>query len=115
MALTKAQILAKKDLVVSEIEVPEWEGTVRVSTMMGYARDRFEALITKANGSTDNDNIRAKLVAACIVDDKGELMFNENDIETLGKKSCKALDRIFAEAKRINGLGATEVDDLAKN
>lgn len=113
--LSKQDILGSQDAKTQELDVPEWGGKVRVSTMSGFARDRFEASCIGKNGGVKHDNIRAKLVAACLIDDKGELLFTEKDVTALGKKSCSALDRIFAAAQTLNGIGDDEVEALAKN
>lgn len=113
--LTKEQILSADDAKFEDVEVPEWGGTVRVATMSGYARDRFEASIVNRGGTPNIDNVRAKLVAASVVDAKGNLLFNENDIIALGKKNCKALDKIFEVSQRLNGIGQSQVEDMAKN
>ncbi len=113
--LTKEEILNANDRQTSELDVPEWGGRVRISTMSGFARDRFEASIVKKQGGINTDNIRAKLVAACLIDDSGNLLFSESDIEQLGKKSCRALDAVFAEAQSLNKIGSTEVETQAKN
>ncbi len=113
--LTKEQILKQDDLKSEIVEVPEWGGDVRVCTMSGFARDRFEAGITGKNGGTNMSNIRAKLAAATIVDEDGKLLFDEADISKLGNKSCAALDRVFAAAQRLNLISNADVDELAKN
>ncbi len=114
--LTKEQILQQDDLKSEIVSVPEWGGgEVRVCTMSGFARDRFEAGITGKNGGTNMSNIRAKLAAATIVDENGKLIFDEADIAKLGNKSCAALDRVFAAAQRLNLISNADVDELAKN
>jgi len=113
--LSKDEILKQDDVKTKQIEVPEWGGDVIISTMSGFARDRFETSILGKNGSMNTANIRAKLVASCLVDDKGNLLFTESDIVKLGKKSCTALDRIFEEAQKLNHIGENEIDELAKN
>lgn len=113
--LSKKDIFSKKDVQTKTINVPEWDGEVIISTMSGFARDKFEASILNKKGTYNPTNIRAKLVAASVVDEKGELLFNENDLVKLGGKSCAALDRIFIEAQKLNGLGDAEVEELAKN
>ncbi len=114
MLLSKKDILAKDDLKVEIVEVPEWGGSVRVSTMSAFSRDRFEAAIAKIGGGIDMHNIRAKLAIATIVDDNNQPLFNEHDIEKLGQKSCAALDRVFAAAQRLNLISDKEVETLAK-
>lgn len=113
--LSKDEILKSTDLKTMEVDVPEWGGTVMVSTMSGSARDRFEASIVGKNGGMNTQNIRAKLVASTLVDEKGNLMFSDEDIIKLGKKSCKALDRIFEAAQKLNGIGDNDIETLAKN
>lgn len=102
------------DLKIEVVDVPEWGGSVRVSTMSAFARDRFEANIAKAGGGLNLHNIRAKLAIATIVDDDNKPLFDESDIDRLGQKSCAALDRIFAAAQRLNLISDKEVETLAK-
>ncbi len=113
--LNKKDILDHVDLASEVIDVPEWGGQVKVITMSGFARDRFEASITGKNGGSNFDNIRAKLAAATIADDAGNLLFDEADIAKLGRKSCAALDRVFAASQKLNRLSQQDVEDLAKN
>jgi hypothetical protein len=113
--LTKQQILDVTDTKTIEVEVEEWGGTVLVSTMSGSAKDRFDASVMGKNGGVNIVNIRAKLVAACLVDDEGNLLFSEADINKLGKKSCTALDKVFAAAQKLNGIGNEEIENMAKN
>lgn len=115
--LTKEQILNADDLKSEVIDVPEWavDGQVRVCTMSGFSRDRFEAGITGKNGGMNMSNIRAKLAAATIVDESGKLLFDEDDVVKLGHKSCAALDRVFAAAQRLNMISNADVEVLAKN
>jgi len=113
--LNKNQILDAQDLEHIDIEVPEWGGTVRVSTISGKARDRFETSLLNSKNKVTTENIRAKLVASCLVDQDGKLLFSESDIEKLGNKNAKILDRIFAVAQTLNGIGNQEVEELSKN
>jgi hypothetical protein len=113
--LKKDDILNAQDSKTVTLEVPEWGGEVIIATMSGFARDRFEASIMGKNGGMNMLNVRAKMVAACLVDEEGNLLFSENDILRLGKKSCAALDRIFEEAQKLNRLGDQDIENLAKN
>lgn len=113
--LSKDQILNSNDLTTEVIDCPEWGGAVQIQTMSGFARDRFEESIVGKNGGSNLGNIRAKLAAASIVDDKGELMFSEKDIQKLGKKSSAALQRIFNAAQKLNRISEDDVEELAKN
>lgn len=113
--LSKEDILKAEDVKTKTINMPEWGGEVILSTLSGFARDRYEASILGKNGNINSVNIRAKLVAACLVDEAGKLLFSESDIVKLGNKSSNALDRIFQEAMSFNSIGEKEVEELAKN
>lgn len=113
--LSKDEILNANDKKTMVVDVPEWGGQVTIAIMSGFARDQFESQLVGANGGTNMQNVRAKLVAASIVDEKGELMFNSQDVVKLGKKSGAALDRIFSAAQKFNKITDDEVEQLAKN
>jgi len=113
--LTREQILDADDKKTKTVSVPEWGGDVMVSTMTGFARDRFESAVVGAKGGINTVNIRAKLVAATVVSDTGELIFSEKDITKLGQKSAAGLDRVFTAAQELNKFSDDDVEDLAKN
>lgn len=116
--LTRDQILEAHDLGTEEVKVPEWGGSVLVKAMNGMERDKFEASMIEGRGKkqrTNFENMRARLVALAVVDDKGERLFSDADVAALGKKSAAALDRVFTVAQRLNGITAEDVDDLTKN
>jgi hypothetical protein len=120
--LTKAQILAAQDLITETVAVPEWGGDVLVRSLTGTARDQYEAdflLIDTSKGKPsydmDLENARARLVALSVVDEDGALLFTDDDVIDLGKKSALALDRVYAAAKRISGLSEEDVEELRKN
>ena len=118
MLLTKDAILAANDLVTEDVEVPEWGGTVRVRAISGAERDAFEqAIVTRKgkNVTTNLANIRAKMVALCVVDENGQRLFADKDVLLLGTKSAAALDRVFTVAQQLAGLTDKDVDELAEN
>ena len=114
--LTKADILAKDDLVTEDLFVPEWDAWVKVRTLNASERDHFEAGTVQRNGkktTTNLENIRARLCLLCLVGEDGERLFAEEDTYPLGGKSAAALDRIFTVAQRLNGLRDEDVTELA--
>jgi|TARA_B100001964_G_C14186844_1_gene579026 hypothetical protein len=111
--LTKEQILQAQDLKTETITVPEWGGEVIVRTITAKERDAFEKQLTQEEGGLEN--IRAKFVAATLVDEKNNLLFNEMQINDLGNKSASALDRVFAVGQKLAGLGTKDAEELSKN
>ena len=120
MSSLRDRILGKDDLVTDTVEVPEWGEKLTIRTLTGTERDKFEdSMIERSKGgkaSQNIKNIRAKLVALCVIDpDDGNLpVFLPQDVEALGKKSAKALDRVFTAAQKLNGFTDEDVEELAK-
>lgn len=116
VVLSKEAILAAEDLPSALVPVPEWGGHVKVQAMTGTERDAWESeLIDQKGNIVRRDNARARLLCRCIVNENNELMFDEADIELLGAKSAKALDRVFATCQKLNGITAEDIDDLVGN
>ncbi|MHA2219996.1 MAG: hypothetical protein ACXACY_29240, partial [Candidatus Hodarchaeales archaeon] len=103
-----------QDLKTEEVEVPEWGGKVLVRTITAKERDHFEKQLISGD-KTDLENIRAKFIAATVVDEKGKLMFGELDLVGLGKKSASAMDKLFEVGQRLAGLKKEEVEEMVKN
>lgn len=113
--LSKEQIAAKPDLPIQTVEVPEWEGSVRMRTLSGAERDDFEQAIhnqSRPDGKMQLKQLKATLVSLCLVDEEGEQMFNA---EELNEKSAKVLNDLFFVASKMNGIAAEEVDEMVKN
>jgi len=119
--LTRSQILEANDFPEAvRVPVPEWGGDVLIRSMSASDRDMYEQDLVAARVGDKSSgmkitNVRARLLAFVIVDEEGNLLFSEEDIQALGKKSIVAVDRVFAEAQKMNALTQTDVDALEKN
>lgn len=115
MALSRDSILAADDLPREEVQVPEWAGSVWVRTLTGTERDAFEAAVNPGGGKKNLANFRARLAVLCVVDDKGERLFKDEDAAGLGQRNARALDRITDVALRLSGLSEAGQKDAEKN
>lgn len=116
--LNRDQILGCNDIVIEQVEVPEWGGTVCVKTLTGTERDSLEISMVKEKKSDEGlnmKNFRAKLASFAICDEKGERLFTEKDIDALTNKSASALQRVFNVASKLSGLTPEDADALVKN
>ncbi len=116
--LDKQAILSAADLKTEKVEVPEWGGAVTVSQITAADRDRFEASIYVGEGTarkTNTANMRARLCAICLVDEKGERLFSDEEANALGKKNADVMDRLFDIAQRLNGMNKAEADKAKKD
>lgn len=114
--LTKEQILEADDLVIEEVEVSEWNGSVNVKSLTAKQRDLFEASILEEKGADKKvnlKNIRAKLVQRTAVDADGKLLFFVKDIDAISEKNGAAVDKLFTVAQRLCGLTKKDVEELS--
>lgn len=123
MRLSKAAILAAKDIKTETVKVPEWADSdgadeVVVRGLTGEERDAFENGFFSGRGKDRKenfDNMRARLLAASIIDDQDRLMFSADEIHALGKKSAVPLDRLYGAARRLSGIGDADVEEMVGN
>ena len=113
--LTREAILSADDLKTEKVAVPEWGGHVFVKTMTGTEKDNFESGLVNADGKVSVRDIRARMVAAVTVDEVGNALFTDSDINAISGKSAAALDRIFAASKKLNAVTDEDVEELGKH
>lgn len=125
--MSREQILAAADIEFEDLDLSDisgW-GVVRVKDLTAKERDRLEQAVVverteRVNGKQRKttglrENIRATFCAACIVDENLQVIFSKSDIEALGQKSAKALDRIFSLVRSRNGISEDDVAELEGN
>lgn len=127
--MTREQILATPKVGYHEIDlsdIPGW-GNVRIKDLTAGERDRIEASCVvervvigkggkrKVKKETSLDGIRAKFVAACVVNDAGAMEFTADDVKALSNLNAQAIDRIFVTIQERNGLREEDLDELAGN
>lgn len=111
--LNRDAILAANDRRTAVVDVPEWGGSVTIAELSGKDRDAFEAAFM--DESKRFVNLRARMVAISVVDEQGNRMFKDEDVEALGKKSGKALDRVFSAVQKLNALSDADIEEIQGN
>ena len=109
MLLDKNSILTAVDLKRETVPVPEWgkDAEVIIQEMSALDRDRLwkDLRINGEDGDKISmENLAAKVLVRCIVNQDGARLFVDEDAEPLGRKSQEALGRLFDVAKRLNKL-----------
>lgn len=116
--LSRDAILKIEDQIYEDVEVPEWGGTVRIKALTAAERDQYEALVfldPKGEPAKRREDIRAKLVVFSAVDESGTRLFGEKDIAQLSARSARAMNRLWAVASRLSGIGGEDQKELEKN
>ena len=99
------------------VDLPELGITVTVRGLTGTERDAFEESCMKQHGKRrafSMDNIRAKLVAFCCLEEDGSRAFSDAEANDLGKMRGDVLAKLFVVAQRLSGLSQEDTDDLGK-
>jgi len=111
------ELIGINDRPVEEFEVPEWGRKVYLRGMTGTDRDAFEAHVSNGGreGSMNLIGMRAKMVAACLVNAEGERIASPRDEAVLGNTSAKALDRLFTKCMELNGMSQEDEEKLKES
>src|SRR5215469_7289904 len=120
--LSRDDILKAEDAAIEEVDLsglPGYSGSVLVRGMTGRERDAFEtSMLERGHGGRmvpNTANTRAKLAVRCVVDEDGNRLFTDADATALGEKNGAAIDRIFAVAARLSGMGDDQRDEVARD
>ena len=116
--LGRADILGREDRSYIDVKCREWGGTVRVQSLTGSERDQWEEACQEQKGKDkvfSTKQLREKLLSFCLVDADGKKLFSEGDIGLLADKNAAALTRLFDAARKLNAIGAQDVEDLVGN
>jgi hypothetical protein len=115
MILDRLSILAASDLATTDVEVPEWGGTVRVRALTGTAREAFGRSLIGPDGKSSTVGYTAKLIAVSVVGEDGKPLFTMDDLEVLGDKCAPALERIADAAESLNKMKAGAIEEAQGN
>lgn len=124
MALSRDGILGAADIKTEKVPVPEWGGEVIIRGLTGEELDNFQGSVRQFRPSLDGkgmeavlvqDNMRAKLLVKCIVDEAGERLFTDQDASALGAKNGAVIDRLYDVASALSGLSEAEKEELEGN
>lgn len=116
-SLTREQILSQR-VPFTTVNIPELNGTVNIKALSGAEREVWARNCrerSKPNGDFDDTNFMVSFLVLVLVDDQGNRLFSENELETLNKLDARALERMFREAQNFNGFGKAAEQEIAKN
>lgn len=113
-ALTKEQILAVEDCSLLKLSVPEWGGDVFIRVMTVGERDAYENEWQRKK-ETGVDDFRTKFLIRCLVDEKGNRLFDNSDVQRFATKSARIMNRVWLAAMEHNNLSDSTIEELAKN
>jgi len=116
--LSAADIFSAEDLRPTEVEVPEWGGTILCRPLTAAEALEFTEKFGGKMGGNNKDGLIWAVVTSA-VDEDGHSLFGDANkqaaaMELLKQKSLKALNRIQDQIFIINGW-AKDAREKAKN
>lgn len=118
--LSRSQILSAK-LPTRTIEVPEWDGMVRVQAMDLNTRDQFLQLLAKVEADeraykADPTNVLPPMIRSgdepilgiifSVVDEDGNRIFEIEDANAIRKLGSATVSAIYVEFLALNQFGS---------
>lgn len=103
--ILSAAMLTAITVQVKEVEVAK-DQAVYIREMTAGEREDYE----KTFKVKDSNQIRATLVSRSVCDEKGELLFTDEDIPALMNMPASIALKIYAASNELNGLTVEAVD-----
>jgi len=111
MALTREQIEQADDAKI--IKARGFGGEVCIRLMTVGDRDSYELKLLEGEGKAIPD-FRSELLARCLCDEKGNLLFPGDDgVEALKRRSADEMHNLWRVALKHNALTEEEIQKLA--
>ena len=119
MSLSRDQILQFQDIKTTEVDCPEWGGSVRIRALtLAQAQDWRRSSLTKTivrdkegkpstEYNVDPDKLAksdVRLIVAAAVDDDGKALFSAGDVELLMQKSPAPVTRLAKAIVELSGM-----------
>ena len=120
--LSRDDILGtRRNLQLASLYIPNWGGEVYIRELTSVERDEVESWLSYSDNVSQEDrreslhNLRGRMAAKVVCDERGVRLFSDNDAEQLGQLSSLSLDMIFEKALQLAGMSKAERDKLRKN
>lgn len=104
MKLLKSHLLTK-GLRKKEISIPNTDGSV---TIRELSTSEVRAIADRYNSSEDSDrelDLTLRIVQLGLLDDKGEPMFSETELQDIRSMSLATIKHIAEEISVLSGMG----------
>lgn len=121
--LKRGDILNADDLDIKVVEVPEWNGCVKVRELTAQERGDVESSILTLDGSgnlslREGANVREVMCRvvrwATLNDDDTPMFPDANDEQQLKRRNPNAIQRIYDAAMELSGIGG-KTEDKARD
>jgi hypothetical protein len=109
--LSRNDVLQSEDFETTEVEVPEWGGTLLVRELSAAEIERigFGGMDSKGNRDVRAaEGLRMRIITWAAIAEDGSQLFNKGDVEKLATKSGKVVARVFNAIQALSGIAPAE-------
>ena len=114
--LTNPQaILSRDDATYSEVDVPEWGGSIRIKSLSGAERTQILKAMNRNKETVDG--VFEKLIVLGAVDENGKKLFTDDaaTLAILQSKDAGVTRRIGEAVLKLSGIAAGSAESAEKN
>jgi len=101
------------------IEIPELGLTFRIQSLTEREKSEYEtALLTKTGRSVSRERLTdaaRRLMVLCLVDDSGERLLEQGDVNALSQLDSIVAAKIYNECQTHCGFGEDDIEQIVKN
>ncbi len=119
METLRERVQRTNDRQTVPVPTPEWpevDGELHARNLNAHELDVYQRALSRAREKNwDEYQVRAKLVQTATVDCNGVQVFLPTDVEWLGSKNAKPVDRLWNAIFDLSGQGNEEKEELVKN
>jgi hypothetical protein len=110
--LTRDDILTKLDRVTTDVEVPEWNGTIRLGSISADTLLKFRDLQNrKEKGEDVESEMVGVVLAGSILNEENVEIFTRENIPQLMRKNPEVIMRLFVKSMELNNLTPPKLPD----
>lgn len=114
MLLTAEQILSTK-LNTNIIDIPRLGGKVRIQELTGSQRAELDIVAAESkNRKEAYKEVKAWVVAMTVIDEQGNRIFSDSQIEAIKSLPSTVQDKINDEVDILSGLKEEDIKKTAK-
>ncbi|WP_263079223.1 hypothetical protein [Endozoicomonas sp. Mp262] len=111
------ETLLTAKLKTETVNIKQLQQAVTIREMDAKAFDQYEGMMFETDEAGEvvinSDNMKAKLIVSCVLDDDGELAFTPDDIDQINKMPGSIVKELAEACAKISGIVPT--DDVEKN
>jgi hypothetical protein len=110
---TKQDILNFIDREVNTVNA--FGSEIKIKSMSVTQLFRFQTLLAESQASKDYSKCQLYVCRECCVGDDGKPLFGDCDLQALGEKSFKEINKIFQGVLKMNAFSDETNDELKKS